>query len=67
MNAGELITKAGLSRHRIGSAEVSHRDGNYILVRAPAGADDILRLLQLIQQRVRERFHVDLERKIAIW
>lgn len=67
MNAGELITKAGLSRHRIGCAEVSHRDGNYILVRAPAGADDILRLLQLIQQRVRERFHVDLERKIAIW
>jgi len=67
LNAGELITKAGLLRHRVGCAEVSHRDGNYILVRSPANADDILRLLELIQQRVRERFHVDLERKIAVW
>lgn len=66
-NAGELISKAGLSRHRIGCAEVSHRDGNYLLVRSPANAEDILRLLELIQQRVRERFHVDLERKIAVW
>lgn len=67
LNAGELITKAGLLRHKVGCAEVSHRDGNYILVRSPANADDILRLLELIQQRVRERFHVDLERKIAVW
>jgi UDP-N-acetylmuramate dehydrogenase len=67
LNASELITKAGLLRHRVGCAEVSHRDGNYILVRSPANAEDILRLLELIQQRVRERFHVDLERKVAVW
>ena len=67
LDAGELIGKTGLTRQKVGCAEVSHRDGNYILVRAPAEASDILRLLDLMQQRVRERFHVDLERKIAIW
>jgi UDP-N-acetylmuramate dehydrogenase len=65
--AAALVEQAGLARTRVGGAEVSDRDANYVVVHAGASARDVLRLVELVASRVRERFGVDLESEIAVW
>jgi UDP-N-acetylmuramate dehydrogenase len=67
LNAAALIEQAGLARTRVGGAEVSDRDTNSIVVQPGASARDVLRLIDLLRSRVRERFHVELELEIAVW
>lgn len=67
LSASALIDQAGLVRTRVGGAEVSDRDANYIVVHSGATSRDVLRLMDLITARVRERFHVELERELTVW
>jgi UDP-N-acetylmuramate dehydrogenase len=67
LSAAALIEQAGLVRQRVGGAEVSDRDANYIVVHPGATARDVLRLIDLIRSRVLEKFNVELERDITIW
>lgn len=67
LDAADLIAKAGLARTKIGGAEVSDRNGNYFLVTPGVSTEDILRLSDLVRERVQERFHVTLEREITVW
>jgi UDP-N-acetylmuramate dehydrogenase len=64
--AGELIEQAGLKGTRLGDAEVSTRHANFIVNRGHARAADILRLAQLVAQRVRQRFGVNLQREVQL-
>jgi UDP-N-acetylmuramate dehydrogenase len=50
-----------------GNVLVSDRDANYIVVQPGASARDVLRLMDLMRSRVKERFNVDLEREITVW
>jgi UDP-N-acetylmuramate dehydrogenase len=65
--AAALIEQAGLARTRVGGVEVSDRDGNYFVVHPGAASRDVLRLIDLVRSKVRERFNVDLEREVAVW
>jgi UDP-N-acetylmuramate dehydrogenase len=65
--ARELLEQAGLARTRVGGAEVSDRDPNYVVVHPGASSRDVLRLIDLMQSRVREKFNIDLEREIVVW
>jgi UDP-N-acetylmuramate dehydrogenase len=67
LSAAGLIEQAGLIRTQVGGAEVSDRDANSVVVQAGATARDVLRLIDLLRSRVRERFHVELELEIAVW
>jgi UDP-N-acetylmuramate dehydrogenase len=67
LSARELLEQAGLSRTRVGGAEVSDRDPNYVVVHPGASSRDVLRLIDLMQSRVREKFNIDLEREIVVW
>lgn len=67
LNAGVLIEQARLPGTRVGGAEVSDRDANYIVVHAGATARDVLRLIELIRSKVQERFQVELETEITVW
>lgn len=67
MSAAALIEQAGLAKTRVGQAEVSDRNANYIVAGPGCQARDILRLIDLIQSKVRERFHLELELELAIW
>lgn len=67
LSAAAMIEQAGLVRTKVGGAEVSDRDANYIVVQSGASARDVLRLMDLMRSRVKERFNVDLEREITIW
>jgi UDP-N-acetylmuramate dehydrogenase len=66
-SASALIEQAGLSKTRVGGAEVSERDANYVVVYPGASARDVLRLIELVRSRVRERCGVELELEIAVW
>ena len=67
LNAAALIDQAGLARTRVGGAEVSERDANYIIVHPGGTARDVLRLIELVRSRVQERFNVGLELEITVW
>jgi UDP-N-acetylmuramate dehydrogenase len=65
--AATLLEQAGLARTRVGGAEVSDRDANYVAIHPGATARDVLRLIDLMRSRVRESFGTELEQEIAIW
>jgi UDP-N-acetylmuramate dehydrogenase len=67
LNAAALIEQAGLARTRVGGAEISDRDANYVVVNAGACSRDVLRLIDLVKSRVHERFGIDLECEITVW
>ena len=67
LSAAALIEQAGLAKTRVGGAEISERDANFVVVHPGASARDVLRLIDLARTRVRERFNVELELEIAVW
>jgi UDP-N-acetylmuramate dehydrogenase len=67
LNASALIDQAGLARARVGGAEVSDRDPNYIVVDGTATSRDVLRLIDLIRSRIQEKFKITLEQELTIW
>lgn len=67
LSAADLIEQAGLAKTRVGGAEISERDANFIVAHPDASARDVLRLIDLVRSRVRERFNVELELEITIW
>jgi UDP-N-acetylmuramate dehydrogenase len=67
LTAAALITQAGLAGTKVGGAEVSERDANYIVAHPGASSRDVLRLIDLIHSRVLERFNTDLALELAVW
>jgi UDP-N-acetylmuramate dehydrogenase len=67
LNASALIEQAGLARTQVGGAEIYDRDANYIVVHQGATSRDVLRLIDLIRARIKERFNVSLEQEITVW
>jgi UDP-N-acetylmuramate dehydrogenase len=67
LNAAALIEQLKLAGTRVGGAEVSDRDANYIIVHPGATARDVLRLIDLVRSKVQERFHVELELELTVW
>jgi UDP-N-acetylmuramate dehydrogenase len=67
LSAAALIEEAGLARTRVGGAEVSERDSNYVVLHPGATARDVLRLIDLMRSRVQERINVELELEVTVW
>jgi UDP-N-acetylmuramate dehydrogenase len=67
MNAAALISQAGLIGTKVGGAEVSERDANFVVAAPETKARDVLRLVEMIQQRVLERTGIELELELAVW
>ncbi|ANS74391.1 UDP-N-acetylenolpyruvoylglucosamine reductase [Paenibacillus yonginensis] len=62
--AGKLIQDCQLQGTRIGGAEVSTKHAGFIVNVDHATAQDYLDLIQHIQQKVREKFQVELETEV---
>ncbi|MCB1108005.1 MAG: UDP-N-acetylmuramate dehydrogenase [Chlamydiia bacterium] len=60
-SAGALIEQCGLKGKKIGGAEVSLVHGNFIVNREGATASDVLKLIELIRETVREKTGEELE------
>ena len=66
-SAGALIDRAGLKGTRCGGASVSQRHANFIVAEASANAGDVIRLIDIVRERVRREFDVDLELEVDVW
>ena len=67
LSAAGLIAQTGLAGTKVGGAEVSERDANYIVAHPGATSRDVLRLIDLVRSRVLERFNAELELELAVW
>ncbi len=67
MSAGKLIDEAGLKGYCIGGAEISTHHANFIVARHGASSADVLALMELARQRVREKHGIELESEVVIW
>ncbi len=67
MSAGAMIDRAGLKGLQVGGAKVSDKHANFIVAEKDCKSKDVLRLIESVQQRVKEHFDVELEIEIEIW
>jgi len=65
-SAGELIDKCGLKGKRIGGALVSRRHANFIVNAGGATSDDIIALIGIVKNEVKDKFAIELELEIEI-
>lgn len=65
-SAGRCIESVGLKGTVQGGAQISTRHANFIVNRAEATAADVLRLVDLARQSVRDRLGIDLEPEVRI-
>ena len=63
---GYYIEQAGLKGYRIGSAEVSTLHANFIVNAGGATAQDIKSLSEYVQNKVFEKFRIELKREIIL-
>jgi len=66
-SAGKMIASLGLKGTRLGGAVVSERHGNFIVNRYQATAADVLKLMDLVRERVLEACGVELEEEVVVW
>lgn len=66
-SAGALIDRAGLKGTTCGRAYVSERHANFILAEEGAFAADVVKLIELVRERVRAELGVELEIEVDIW
>jgi UDP-N-acetylmuramate dehydrogenase len=64
--AGRLIEQVGLKGKRVGGAMISPKHANYIVNTGGARAKDILALMELAREKVREETAIELEPEIRV-
>lgn len=62
----KLIDECGLKGYRIGNAEVSTLHAGFIVNKGNATARNILELIQYVQEKVKEKFNMNIEPEIRI-
>jgi UDP-N-acetylmuramate dehydrogenase len=67
LSASTLIEQAGMAKTRVGGAEISERDANFVVAHPGATSRDVLRLIDLVRSRIQERFGVALELELVVW
>jgi UDP-N-acetylmuramate dehydrogenase len=67
LSAGALIDQTGLKGLRVGGAEVSDKHANFIVAHPGCRADDVLKLVKIIREKVADKFQVHLESEVKIW
>src|SRR3989338_4255956 len=64
--AGKLVEECGLNGVKSGNAEIPHLHGNYVVNLGGAKAEDVLKLINLSKQKVKDRFNLELEEEIIV-
>ncbi len=67
LSAGALIDQAGLKGFRVGGAEVSTKHANFVVAHPGCSADDVLRLVKLIREKVYDKNQILLESEVQVW
>ena len=66
LSAGAIIDQCGLKKYKIGGAKVSEMHANFIVNTGGAKASDVLELIRIIQNRVKQKLDIELEPEIRI-
>ena len=66
ISAGELIEKSGLKGTSIGGARISREHANFIVNEGGARSEDIEKLIEQVQRRVRDLFQIELVREVIM-
>ena len=64
--AGKLVEECGLNGVKSGNAEIPHLHGNYVVNLGGAKSEDVLKLINLCKQKVKDRFNLELEEEIIV-
>lgn len=64
--AAKLIDDAGLKGLTVGGAKVSEKHAGFIVNNENATAKDVLDLIKLIKQKVKDKFNIEIETEIEI-
>lgn len=64
--AAYLIEQCGLKGMNIGGAQISDLHANFIVNIGEGRAADVLELIKICKQKVREKFNIDLEEEIVV-
>ena len=62
--AWKLISEAEIKGLEVGQAKVSEKHANYIINTGKATAEQVITLIAMIKQRVRDRFNIQLQEEI---
>ena len=65
--AAALIQDAGLKGFRVGDAAVSEKHSGFVVNLGHATAEDVLRLIAAVQEKVRENSGILLEPEVRLW
>lgn len=65
--AGSVIDKAGLAKSKLGGAELSERNANYVVAQPGTTAKDILSLIEKVRLTVKDRLGISLEQELHVW
>lgn len=63
---GKLIEDCGLKGYSLGDAEVSKKHSGFIINKGNATANEILNLIQVVQNTVKDKYGVDLHPEVRI-
>jgi len=64
--AAELIQECGLKGFKLGGAMVSPKHSNFIVNYADATAQDVMNLIKIIRQKVKEKYNIQLELELKL-
>ena len=67
LSAGALIDQAGLKGFKVGGAEVSEKHANFIVAHPGCKADDVMKLVKIIREKVFDKNQILLESEVQIW
>lgn len=65
-HAAALIQACGLKGHKIGGAQISEKHANFIVNIDNARSNDILAIIALIKEKVKEKFGIQLEQEVKV-
>ena len=66
-STGKMIDELGMKGTCVGGAVISERHANFIVNRHHAMAADILKLMELIRERVLKAYGVELDEEVIVW
>jgi UDP-N-acetylmuramate dehydrogenase len=67
MSAGAMIDRSGLKGLQVGGAIVSEKHANFFIAQKGCTSRDVMRLIDVVKEKVQKQFNVELELEIEIW
>lgn len=64
--AGKLIQDAGLMGFRVGGAQISEKHAGFVVNKGDATCADVLALIEAVQEKVMQKFGVQLEPEVRV-